>query len=130
METNRALEAIDQGLRSVGSDLKSAFQEFSTWNVFTDMRANEDRFYEEGALYPRVELSGLHEPDSTGVTSALRFYGPDIPAARFPAHLAPTTYASYRIPPCTADSASISPAYPENGAFPWRAAGPVTRTRS
>ncbi len=88
VETNPVLEAIDQGLRSVGSDLKSAFQEFSTWNVFTDTRANADRFYEEGALYPRVELSGLHEPDSTGGTSALRFDGPDIPAARFPAHLA------------------------------------------
>ena len=93
-ESNDALDAIDQGLRSVGSDLKSAFQEFTTWNAFTDTRADTDRFYEEGDLYPPVELSGLHEPDPVGGAggtagaSPLRFDGPDISAARYPDHLA------------------------------------------
>ena len=87
-ETSRALDAIDAGLRSVGSDLASAFQEFSTWNVFTDERADEDRSYEEGASYPPVELSGLHESVLTGASGRMRFDGPQIPAGQFPDHLA------------------------------------------
>ncbi len=86
--TSRALAAIDEGLRSVGSDLASAFQEFSSWNVFTESRANPDRFYEEGALYPLVELSALHEPVLQHDSASYRFDGPQIPAARYPAHLA------------------------------------------
>lgn len=87
-ETSRALEAIDEGLRSVGSDLASAFQEFTTWNVFTDMRADAERYYEEGASYPPVELSGLHEPVLPGASDRLRFDGPQIPAGQYPEHLA------------------------------------------
>ncbi len=87
-ETSRALEAIDEGLRSVGSDLASAFQEFTTWNVFTDMRADAERYYEEGVSYPPVELSGLHEPVLPGASDGLRFDGPRIPAGHFPEHLA------------------------------------------
>jgi len=87
-ETSRALEAIDEGLRSVGSDLASAFQEFTTWNVFTDMRADAERYYEEGASYPPVELSGLHEPVLPGASDRLRFDGPRIPAGQYPEHLA------------------------------------------
>lgn len=86
--TNRALEAIDEGLRSVGSDLASAFQEFTSWNVFTEKRANADRFYEEGALYPPVELTAVHEPVLQSDAAPYRYDGPDIPAARYPAHLA------------------------------------------
>ena len=88
--TKRALDAIDGGLRSVGSDLASAFQEFTTWNVFTDSRADADRFYEEGALYPPVELSGLHalhEPVLQRDAASYRFDGPQIPADHYPAHL-------------------------------------------
>ena len=87
-ETSRALEAIDGGLRSVGSDLASAFQEFTAWNVFTDMRADAERYYEEGASYPPVELSGLHEPVLPGASDRLRFDGPRIPAGQYPEHLA------------------------------------------
>ncbi len=87
-ETNPALDAIDRGLRGVGSNLKSAFQEFTTWNVFTDTRADSVRFYEEGDAFPQVEVSDRHAPDSAGGTSSFRFDGPDIPAARFPSHLA------------------------------------------
>ena len=87
-ETSRALEAIDEGLRSVGSDLASAFQEFTAWNVFTDMRADAERYYEEGASYPPVELSGLHEPVLPGASDRLRFDGPRIPAGQYPEHLA------------------------------------------
>lgn len=86
--TEHALEAIDGGLRSVGSDLASAFQEFTTWNVFTDSRANADRFYEEGASYPPVELSALHEPGHRRDAASYRFDGPQISASRYPAHLA------------------------------------------
>ena len=86
--TSRALDAIDEGLRSVGSDLASAFHEFATWNVFTEKRANADRFYEEGARYPPVELSGLHEPVFQRDSASYRYDGPDIPAAHYPAHLA------------------------------------------
>ena len=85
--TSRALAAIDEGLRSVGSDLASAFQEFASWNVFTGSRANADRFYEEGALYPQVELSALHEPVLQRDAGSYRFDGPQIPAARYPDHL-------------------------------------------
>lgn len=88
--TKRALEAIDEGLRSVGSDLASAFQEFTTWNVFTDNRANADRFYEEGGSYPPVELSGqhaLHEPVLQQDAASYRFDGPQISADRYPDHL-------------------------------------------
>ncbi|MCY3773491.1 MAG: T9SS type A sorting domain-containing protein [Gemmatimonadetes bacterium] len=88
--TEHALDAIDDGLRSVGSDLASAFQEFTTWNVFTESRANADRFYEEGASYPLVELSGLHalnEPVLPRDAASYRFDGPRIPANRYPDHL-------------------------------------------
>ena len=87
-EASPALEAIDGGLRGAGSDLASAFQEFTTWNVFTDERADGNRFYEEGASYPPVELSGLHEPVFPGDSGLLRFDGPRIPAGRYPDHLA------------------------------------------
>ena len=87
-ETSPALEAIDEGLRGAGSDLASAFQEFTTWNVFTDERADGDRFYEEGASYPPVELSGLHESVLPGDPGRLRFDGPQIPAGRYPDYLA------------------------------------------
>ncbi|MCY3555388.1 MAG: DUF6055 domain-containing protein [Gemmatimonadetes bacterium] len=89
--TSRALDAIDGGLRSVGSDLKSAFQEFTTWNVFTGDRANADRFHEEGAAWPQVELSGqhgLHEHDRQDPSDTYRFDGPLIPALQYPDHLA------------------------------------------
>ena len=86
--TSRALDAIDGGLRSVGSDLPSAFQEFTTWNVFTGDRADADRFYEEGASYPTVELSGQHEPVLQGASGAYLFDGPQIPAGHYPDHLA------------------------------------------
>ena len=86
--TKHALEAIDEALRSVGSDLASAFQEFTTWNVFTGSRANAGRFFEEGASYPPVELSALHEPALRGDAASYRFDGPRIPATRYPAHLA------------------------------------------
>ena len=86
----RALDAIDGGLRSVGSDLASAFQEFTTWNVFTGNRANADRFYEEGAAYPQVEPSGEHglnEHDPQGASGTYLFDGPRIPAHQYPDHL-------------------------------------------
>lgn len=89
--TSRALDAIDGGLRSVGSDLKSAFQDFTTWNVFTGDRANADRFHEEGAAWPQVELSGehgLHEHDRQGPSDTYLFDGPLIPAHQYPDHLA------------------------------------------
>jgi len=88
-ETHIALEAIDLGLQSLGSDLKSAFQEFTSWNVFTDTRANTNRFYEEGAFYPQIELSQDHQPDLTSsTTSEIRFEGPDISADQYPDRLA------------------------------------------
>ena len=87
-ETLRALEAIDEGLRGVGSDLANAFHEFTAWNVFTDERADPDRFYEEGASYPPVELSGLHEPVLPDASGPLLFDGPRIPAGHYPDHLA------------------------------------------
>lgn len=90
-ETSRALDAIDGGLRSVGSDLASAFQEFTMWNVFTGDRADPVRFYEEGAAYPPVELSGLHglhEQDPPGASETYFFDGPQIPAHQYPGHLA------------------------------------------
>ena len=84
---NSELDAIDQGLRGVGSDLRSAFQEFTGWNVFTDARANTDRFYEEGDTYPLATVSDTHDPGRPGGSSSLRFDGPDIPATQFPDHL-------------------------------------------
>jgi len=40
--------------------------EFALWNYFTGKRAIPDKFYEEGAFYPEVHISGEHSalPDS------------------------------------------------------------------
>ena len=38
-----------------GSNLQSAFAEFTRWNYFTADRANPDLFYPEGAYYPRFQ---------------------------------------------------------------------------
>ena len=85
--TNNALDAIDQELQSIGSNLMIAFREFTIWNVFTNNRADINQFYEEGAFYPPVEISNLHDANING-TSMLRFEGPDNTQQQLPSHLA------------------------------------------
>ncbi|MBM3263131.1 MAG: hypothetical protein FJY97_06845 [candidate division Zixibacteria bacterium] len=54
-ETLQALDAMEQALQQTASrTLKSAFQEFTLWNVFTGVRADPGWYYEESALWPGV----------------------------------------------------------------------------
>jgi hypothetical protein len=78
-ETVQALDAMEQALQGTDSSLKAAFQEFTAWNVFTGVRAEPARFYEEGALYPLVTLKDT--------TSTYPFSGPTDPNNRLPAPL-------------------------------------------
>lgn len=79
-ETVQSLDAMEQSLQSVGSNLKSAFQEFTTWNAFTGVRANQSLAYEEGALWPLVT--------PTDTTASYPFSGPATSSNRpFPSHL-------------------------------------------
>ncbi len=49
------LESSNTALVGAGSNLQSAFAEFTRWNYFTADRANPDLFYPEGAYYPRFQ---------------------------------------------------------------------------
>ncbi|GJQ20639.1 MAG: hypothetical protein HBSIN02_09940 [Bacteroidia bacterium] len=58
MRTVPAIPAMDAVLRSRGSDLRSAFVEFGTWNLFTAYRARPGEFYHEASSYPPLSLNG------------------------------------------------------------------------
>jgi hypothetical protein len=45
-------ESNDAALTTIGSNLKSAFAEFTHWNYFTAGRADAVNYYTEGAFYP------------------------------------------------------------------------------
>jgi hypothetical protein len=53
MRAQPFLESTDGSLMSRGSNLQSAFAEFTYWNYYTADRANPQNYYPEGAYYPR-----------------------------------------------------------------------------
>jgi hypothetical protein len=55
-ENTAAMDAIDQALRELNTDYNQQFAEFAVWNYFTGDLADPNRFYEEGAAYPRVPV--------------------------------------------------------------------------
>jgi hypothetical protein len=78
-ETVQSLDAMEQSLVNVGSNLKTAFQEFTTWNAFTNVRANPTLAYEEGATFPLIV--------PTDTTAIYPFTGPNTSASRLPSYL-------------------------------------------
>ena len=77
--TVQSIDATDQALQGHGSSLSSEFQEFSVWNTFTGPRADPTKYYEEGALFPVVEV--------VDTVATFPSTGPTIPSSRFPSHL-------------------------------------------
>jgi hypothetical protein len=55
MRTQPFLESTDAALVSIGSNLQTAFAEFTYWNYFTADRANTVIYYPEGNNYPRFQ---------------------------------------------------------------------------
>ena len=78
-ETVQSVDAMEQSLQTIGSSLKAAFQEFTTWNVFTNIRANSTLAYEEGALFPLVT--------PTDTTDGYPFSGPTAATSKLPSYL-------------------------------------------
>ncbi len=46
--------SVDQVLKQAGTRFEAEFANFSYWNFYTADRANRDRYYPEGHLYPRM----------------------------------------------------------------------------
>lgn len=78
-ETVQSLDAMERALQMRNSSLKAAFQEFTVWNVFTNVRNDPTRYYSEGATFPGVV--------GTDTTDAYPFSGPDTPLNKQPSHL-------------------------------------------
>lgn len=75
-ETVQSLDAIDQTLQqSYSSSLKSAFQEFTVWNVFTGARADTTQYYYEGNLYPAVAADTVRSYPASGLSSSTKSPG-------------------------------------------------------
>ncbi len=55
MRTQPFLESTDAALDSLGSNLQTAFAEFTYWNYFTADRADTVKYYPEGNHYPRFQ---------------------------------------------------------------------------
>jgi len=55
MRLQPALKSMDVVLKNAGSSLRTAFAEFSAWNMFTGQRADTLRYYEEGHLFPMIQ---------------------------------------------------------------------------
>jgi hypothetical protein len=55
MRTQPFLESTDAALVSIGSNLQTAFSEFTYWNYYTADRADTVKYYSEGNHYPRFQ---------------------------------------------------------------------------
>jgi hypothetical protein len=70
MKTLSFLESTNIALVNRGSDLKTAFSEFTYWNYFTADRADTVNYYPEGNRYPRFQpleqKSFQNMPDTIG----------------------------------------------------------------
>jgi uncharacterized protein YegP (UPF0339 family) len=70
MKTLPFLESTNTALVNRGSNLQTAFSEFTYWNYFTADRADTVRYYPEGNHYPRFQplqqKSYQNMPDSIG----------------------------------------------------------------
>jgi hypothetical protein len=49
------LESMETVLGNHGSSLKTAYAEFSSWNMFTGARADTVRYYREGNMFPPIQ---------------------------------------------------------------------------
>ncbi|MBI4418237.1 MAG: hypothetical protein HY563_05635 [Ignavibacteriales bacterium] len=59
-ETMRSVPAVasmDQVLRGKGSDLRLAFLEFGTWNLFTSHRSKPGLYYREAQYFPSMTMN-------------------------------------------------------------------------
>lgn len=70
MRTQPFLESTDAALDSIGSNLQTAFSEFTYWNYFTADRADTVKYYPEGNHYPRFQplqkIAYAHEDTTIG----------------------------------------------------------------
>jgi len=70
MKTLSFFKSTNTALVNYGSDLKSAFSEFTFWNYFTSDRSDTVKYYSEGNRYPRFrpfqKKSYQNIPDSVG----------------------------------------------------------------
>jgi hypothetical protein len=70
MKTLSFLESTNTALVNHGSDLRTAFSEFTFWNYFTADRADTVKYYPEGNCYPRFQpyqkKSYQNMPDTVG----------------------------------------------------------------
>jgi hypothetical protein len=55
MKQKPFLESTNDALLVQNSSMKSAFAEFAIWNYYTADRANPEKYYPEGAFYPRYQ---------------------------------------------------------------------------
>jgi hypothetical protein len=55
MRTQTFLESTDATLVNIGSNLQTAFAEFTYWNYYTADRADTVKYYPEGNHYPRFQ---------------------------------------------------------------------------
>jgi hypothetical protein len=70
MRTHPFLESTDAALVNHGSNLQSAFAEFTKWNYYTADRANTVNYYPEGIHYPRFQpLQKISFYNTTSTTS-------------------------------------------------------------
>jgi hypothetical protein len=68
MRTQPFLESTDAALVSIGSNLQTAFAEFTYWNYYTADRADTVKYYSEGNHYPRfrpLQKTAFNNIDTT-----------------------------------------------------------------
>ena len=53
--TEPPLKSMETVLENHGTSLKTAFAEFSSWNIFTGVRADTVRYYREGNMFPPIQ---------------------------------------------------------------------------
>ncbi len=66
--TEEVWDALDNALKTIGSSLASEFADHMLWNYFTGERADLQRFYAEGDMYPLVEPANEYD-----ISDALSF---------------------------------------------------------
>ena len=67
MKIVRSLDALERTLNEFGDSFSQSFVEFFLWNFFTGFRASGDRYYDEAANYPLVQIvSSIDLSSGTG----------------------------------------------------------------
>ena len=61
---NNVFDAVETALEAVGSSFALELGDHMIWNYFTELRADPERYYDEGELYPLVEADKSFEIES------------------------------------------------------------------